>query len=390
MHPNFANTAIAFQLKTHVELKRAYFLFKLISNRWFVKIGTALLRLVLKLHFPVKGLIKPTIFDHFCGGINEEDCFPITDKMYEKGVFSILDYAVEGKATDAQFDFTTKKVLEVLHVAKEKDAIPFVVFKPTALGRLKLYKKVSAGGRLSKAEVLEWQRIEERYTTVCKKAHELGVFLLIDAEESWMQNAADALALQMMRKYNREKAVIFNTLQLYRHDRMAYLKQLHQTAILEKFKLGIKVVRGAYLEKENKRAEQLGYKSPICISKQATDDNFNAALAYIVEHLEEISLFAGTHNEESCYMLLHQLEEKKVNPSDPRVWFSQLYGMSDSITFNLAAAGYNAAKYIPYGPVTEVIPYLMRRVEENTSVTGQTTRELALVQKEKKRREQQE
>lgn len=386
MFPNFANTALAFQLKTDAELKRACYLFKFLQNPWLVKFGTVLLRIALHLHLPIKGLVKATVFDHFCGGVTQKDCLFALNNMYKKGVFSILDYSVEGKATEAQSDFAMEKFLQGLYFSKEKQAIPFVVCKPTALGRLALYEKVSAGKALNTAETAEWQRVMERYDTLCKKALDLEVSLLLDAEESWMQEAADTIALEMMRRYNTTKAVVFNTLQLYRCDRLAYLKDIHQTAMAENFKLGLKIVRGAYLEKENKRARQRGYKSPVCPSKSQTDNNFNAALAYSMEHLTAISLFVGTHNEESCYTLIRLMKEKKVVASDPRVWFGQLYGMSDHITFNLAAAGYNAAKYVPYGPVKEVMPYLIRRAEENAAVVGQTSREFALLQKEKQRR----
>ena len=388
MHPNFENTAIAFQLKTDSELERAYFLFKLIANEPLVRIGTAVTNFAIKAHLPIEGLIRATVFDHFCGGVNEEDCLPIIDKMYEKGVSSILDYSVEGKEVDNQFDFAFQKTMEILDFVKEKDAIPFAVFKPTGFGRIKLYEKVSAGQALTEAETAEWQRVINRYDLVCKKAHDLEVSLLIDAEESWMQDAADDIALQMMRKYNMKKTVVFNTIQMYRWDRMDYLKKLYETSVSENFKIGVKVVRGAYMEKENERAKEMGYKSPICPSKQATDDNFNTAVAYIMSHLDQISIFAGTHNEQSCLKLIDQMAFKNLDASDPNVWFGQLYGMSDHITFNLAEKGYNVTKYVPYGPVKDVMPYLIRRAEENTSVAGQTTRELALLQKEKNRREQ--
>ncbi|MEZ4811015.1 MAG: proline dehydrogenase family protein [Allomuricauda sp.] len=386
MHPNFENTAIAFQLKTDSELERAYFLFKLIASEPLVRIGTAVTNFAIKAHLPIEGLIRATVFDHFCGGVNEEDCLPIIDKMYEKGVCSILDYSVEGKEVDNQFDFALQKTLEILDFVKEKDAIPFAVFKPTGFGRIKLYEKVSAGEKLTDVEASEWQRVFNRYDQVCKKAHALEVSLLIDAEESWMQDAADDLALEMMRRYNKKKPVVFNTVQMYRWDRMDYLRKLYDTSISENFKIGMKVVRGAYMEKENERAKELGYKSPICPSKQATDDNFNSAVEYIMSHLDQISIFAGSHNEESCLKLIDRMEANNLDASDPSVWFGQLYGMSDHITFNLAEKGYNVTKYVPYGPVKDVMPYLIRRAEENTSVAGQTTRELALLQKEKRRR----
>ncbi len=386
MNPNFENTAIAFQLKTDSELERAYFLFKLIANEPLVRIGTAVTNFAIKAHLPIEGLIRATVFDHFCGGVNEEDCMPVIDKMFEKGVSSILDYSVEGKETEEQFDFALSKTLEVLDFVKEKDAIPFAVFKPTGFGRFKLYEKNSSGDKLNDEETKEWERVLNRYDQVCQKAYDLDVCLLIDAEESWMQKAADDLTLDMMRKYNREKAVVFNTLQMYRWDRMDYLKELHEIAKAEGFHIGLKVVRGAYMEKENERAEELGYRSPICISKKATDENFDAAIAYMMGHLDHISIFAGTHNEASCLKLVALMKEKNLNVSDTNIWFGQLYGMSDHITYNLTTEGYNAAKYVPYGPVKDVMPYLIRRAEENTSVAGQTTRELTLLQKEKKRR----
>ncbi|MEO9514003.1 MAG: proline dehydrogenase family protein [Flavobacteriaceae bacterium] len=387
MDPNFENTTIAFQLKTDSELERAYFLFKLIANEPLVKIGTAVTNFAIKAHLPIEGLIRATVFDHFCGGVNEEDCLGVIDKMYNKGVFSILDYSVEGKKIEDQFDFALNKTLKVLDFVKEKNAIPFAVFKPTGFGRFELYEKISAGHSLNTSESEEWQRIIDRFDKVCKKAHNLDVFLLVDAEESWMQKAADDLVLMMMRKYNKKKSLVFNTVQMYRWDRMEYIETLSRTAVEENFKLGLKVVRGAYMEKENERAEELGYKSPICKSKQATDENFDTAIAYIMDHLDHISIFAGTHNEESCLKLVALMEQKKVAVNNSNIWFGQLYGMSDHITFNLTAEGYNAAKYVPYGPVKDVMPYLIRRAEENTSVAGQTTRELALLQQEKKRRE---
>lgn len=386
MYPNFENTAIAFQLKTDSELERAYFLFKLIANEPLVKIGTAVTNFAIKAHLPIEGLIRATVFDHFCGGVNEEDCMPIIDKMFENGVCSILDYSVEGKEIEDQFDFALNKTLEVLDFVKEKAAIPFAVFKPTGFGRFELYVKVSEGKTLNDVESAEWERVLNRYNQVCKKAHDLDVYLLIDAEESWMQDAADAISLDMMRKYNKKKAVVFNTIQMYRWDRMNFLNELNDTAISENFKIGLKVVRGAYMEKENERAKEHGYKSPICESKQATDENFDGAISFMMNHLDKISIFSGTHNEESCLKLVSQMKDKDLNASHPNIWFGQLYGMSDHITYNLTAEGYNAAKYVPYGPVRDVMPYLIRRAEENTSVAGQTTRELGLLQKEKKRR----
>lgn len=382
----FNNTETAFALKTDTELDRAYFLFKMIANEPLVRIGTAVTNFAIKAHLPVEGLIRATVFDHFCGGINENDCLSVVDKMYTKGVSSVLDYSVEGKEEDSQFDAALKMTLKTIEFAKERQAIPFAVFKPTGIGRFELYEKVGAKNTLTDSEKIEWNRVVERFDTICKTAHDKDVALLIDAEESWMQDAADDVVTQMMRKYNTQKVIVFNTLQMYRWDRLDYLKKLHELAKLEGFYIGMKLVRGAYLEKENKRAEEKGYKSPICISKQATDDNYDAAVLYMMEHLDTMSVFAGTHNEESSYSLMEIMKQRGLDANDSKIWFGQLYGMSDNISYNLAEKGFNVAKYLPFGPVRDVMPYLIRRAEENTSVAGQTTRELNLLKAEKERR----
>ena len=350
----FDNTEIAFSLKSDSELERAYFLFKMISIEPLVKIGTAATNFAIKAHLPIEGLIRSTVFDHFCGGINEEDCLPVIDRMYEKGVSSVLDYSVEGKENENEFDSAMQKVLKIIDFAKNIDAIPIAVFKPSGLGRFSLYVKMSNGETLSENEQKEWNKILGRFDTICKTA----------------------------------KPIVYNTLQMYRHDRLDFLKAQHKKAKNENYYLGFKLVRGAYMEKENDRAEDKGYVSPICKNKLATDENFNNALVYMLDNLDEISLFAGTHNEESSYLLMQLMTEKGIKNSDKRVWFGQLYGMSDHISYNLADKGYNVAKYMPFGPVKDVMPYLIRRAEENTSVAGQTGRELTLLSKEKKRRKE--
>lgn len=382
----FEDTATAFALKTDSELERAYFLFKLIANEPLVKIGTAVTNFAIKAHLPVEKLIRASVFDHFCGGVNEEECMVVADKMFEKGVSTILDYSVEGQEVENQLDSCYEKALKTLDFVKENSAIPFIVFKPTGFGRFKLYQKITEGQSLNKDEKEEWQRVVNRYDRVCKKAHDLEVSILIDGEESWMQGAADELAETMMRKYNQKKAIVFNTLQTYRWDRLDYIKRLHKDALESNYFIGMKVVRGAYMEKENDRAEEKGYPSPICESKKATDENFDNVIAYMVKNLDTMSLFAGTHNEISSYRLMEQMEASNIEHNDPRIWFGQLYGMSDHISFNLAKEGYNVAKYLPFGPVKDVMPYLIRRAEENTSVAGQTSRELTLLKKERKRR----
>lgn len=382
----FDNTQIAFQLKSDSELERAYFLFKMISHEPLVRIGTAATNFALKAHLPVEGLIRSTVFDHFCGGVNEEDCLPVIDKMFEKGVSSVLDFSVEGQEIENSFDAAMEKTLKITNFADEKKAMPIAVFKPTGFGRLHLYQKKSEGKSFTKAEEQEWSRVVARYHRVCKLAKAKDVEVLIDAEETWMQNAADELVEEMMRTYNTGVPIVYNTLQLYRWDRLDYLKELHKRAKKDGFTLGIKIVRGAYMEKERERAEEKGYPSPICESKFATDQNFNETLKYILKHLEEISLFVGTHNEESCYLAMELMDKFNIPKNDNRVWFGQLYGMSDHISFNLANQGYNVAKYVPFGPVKDVMPYLIRRAEENTSVAGQTNRELNLLKTERKRR----
>jgi len=382
----FENSERAFTLKTDSELERAYFLFKMISKEPLVRIGTAITKFALNASLPVEGLIRSTVFDHFCGGVNEEDCLPVVDKLYSAGVSSVLDYSVEGKSDKDQLDNCLKKVMALTDFAQHKEAMPISVFKPTGFGHFDIYEKISAKEELTVEEEAKWERIKRRFETICKKAHETDVEVLIDGEESWMQDAADDLVAEMMRQYNTSKVLIYNTLQCYRWDRLDYLKELHSKAKAENFKIGIKLVRGAYMEKENNRANEMGYPTPICASKTETDDNFNAVLRYIFDHLDDISLFLGTHNEESSILATQLMQEKNIEPSDDRVWFGQLYGMSDHISFNLAAEGYNVAKYIPFGPVKDVMPYLIRRAEENTSVAGQTNRELEMIKKEKKRR----
>ena len=382
----FDNTEVAFQLKSDSELERAYFLFKMISHQPLVRIGTAATNFALKAHLPVEGLIRSTVFDHFCGGVNEDDCINVIDKMYTKGVCSVLDFSVEGKEEEQSFDDAMQKIVKIINFSDEKEAMPIVVFKPTGFGRFHLYQKKGEGKPFSDEETQEWNRVVARFNTVCKLAKEKDVEILIDAEESWMQDAADELCEEMMRLYNTEKPIVYNTLQLYRWDRLDYLKQLHERAKRDKFTIGVKIARGAYMENERDRAEEKGYPSPICATKEATDINFNQTLEYILNHLDVISVFIGTHNEQSSYLAMELMEKFNITKNDNRVWFGQLYGMSDHISFNLAAQGYNVAKYVPFGPVKDVMPYLIRRAEENTSVAGQTSRELNLLKQEKARR----
>ena len=382
----FNNTKVAFALKNNYELSRAYYLFKMLSYQSLVSVGSSLTNVALNLNLPLKGLIRKTVFNHFCGGVNEEDCIPTIDKMYTKKVCSVLDYSVEGKESEVDFDSDRDKILDIVRFADEKEAMPIVVFKPTGFGRFALFQKIGEKKALTEEEKQEWTRIVARYDAVCKLASERDVVVLIDGEETWMQDSADDLAEDMMRKYNKQKPLVYNTLQTYRWDRVDYLKEIHARAKQGGFKLGFKIVRGAYMEKERQRAEDMGYKSPICETKQATDDSFNSAMTYILNNLEDISVYIGSHNEESNYMAMEMMAKAGVARDDQRVWFGQLFGMSDHISFNMADLGFNISKYLPFGPVKDVMPYLIRRAQENTSVAGQTGRELSLLMTERSRR----
>ena len=383
---HFDNTKVAFALKNNFELNRAYYLFKMLSYQSLVNVGSSLTHFALKLNLPVKGLIKKTVFNHFCGGVNEDDCLPVIDKLYTKRVCSVLDYSVEGKESEDQFDDARDKILKIIKFADEKEAMPIVVFKPTGFGRFALFQKIGEHKQLSEAEQNEWNRVVGRYNEVCKLAKERDIEVLIDGEESWMQDAADDLAEQMMSIYNTESPIVYNTLQTYRWDRVDYLKRQHEKAKAGNYKLGFKVVRGAYMEKERERAIEKNYASPICETKKATDECFNTAMTYCLNNLDDISIFIGSHNEQSNYLAMEIMSQFNIAKDDNRVWFGQLYGMSDHISFNLSEMGYNVAKYLPFGPVKDVMPYLIRRAQENTSVAGQTGRELTLLTKERQRR----
>ncbi len=382
----FNDTETAFKLKSNDELNRALYLFEMINRPDLVKIGIFLTRMSLKFRLPVEGLIKSTVFNQFAGGESMEDCLPIIEKMYAKKLHSVLDYSVEGKEEEAEFDAATKMKISIIEFAAKNKELPFSVFKPTGIGRFAIWEKVTSKVTLTKEEEEEWQRVQQRVEDICEAAYQNDIAVMADGEETWMQEAADDLIVKMMKKYNREKAIVFMTLQCYRWDRLEYLKELHETGVKEGFKIGVKIVRGAYFEQENLRAKKMNYLSPICENKEATDVSFNWVLTYCLAHIDAISVFIGSHNEMSNYLALQIMEDKNIDIDDPRVWFGQLYGMSDHISFNMAKMNYNSAKLVPFGPVKCVVPYLMRRAEENTSVKGQTGRELCLLEEERKRR----
>ena len=383
---SFENTEIAFQGKSKRDLNRAYWLFKLVSNKTLVKVGPALLNIALFLRFPILGLIKTTIFKHFCGGESIIDSQKTIEELSHYQIGTILDYSVEGQESEANFDIVMQETIATIERAAGEDKIPFSVFKITGVGRFSLLEKVNSKQTLSENEKKEYEIVKDRINTICKKAHSLSVPIFIDAEESWIQNTIDEIATAMMQQYNKERAIVYNTLQMYRWDRLAYLNQCYADAENYKYFLGLKLVRGAYMEKERARAEKLGYVSPIQKNKASTDKDYDLAVSFCIEHIDRIAICAGTHNEDSSAKLTQLLVDKGIDKNDTRVYFSQLLGMSDHISYNLAFAKYNVAKYVPYGPVKEVMPYLIRRAEENTSITGQTSRELALIMKEKARR----
>ena len=385
----FENTKIAFQSKSNYQLWKAYFLFKLFEYPKLISFGSIVLRLSLTCHLPIRRLIKATIFEQFCGGEKKEECSKVVNRMAKQNVKSILDYSVEGKKKEEDFDYTCKEILSILDFAKGNANIPFVVFKPTGFGRVDLFIKKGKKITLTESEKEEWKRIEKRLESVCEKGSKIGKFIMIDAEESWMQDAVDDLVEKIMKKRNRERCVVWNTLQMYRHDRLAYLKDQYQKAKQSNYSVGFKVVRGAYMEKEREVAEREVYPSPIQIDKAHSDKDYNEAIRFIVERLDIISLFAGTHNEDSCFLLKNLIEEKGIDKSFHKLWFGQLFGMSDNVSYQLASEGFNVAKYLPYGPIKDVMPYLIRRANENTSVAGQSGRELVLIKKELRRRKKQ-
>ncbi len=386
-HLEFNNTEIAFSYKSNYELWRAYYLFKLLSLGFISKVGRNLLKILIKINFPLDLLILKTIYAQFCGGRDIYECEDVINNLKKNKVYSILDYSIEGSVKESDFENSMNKCLNILSECKSKNLSKFIVFKPSAVGRFSLYKKVSSNLDLDAKEKNEWNRVENRFNKICLEASKINIMVLVDAEESWIQNAIDELVYNMMKTYNKNKAVVFNTLQAYRRDRFEYLTKLHNNSF-GKFKIGVKLVRGAYMEKERKRAVRYNYMSPICDDKTHTDKIFNNSLKHIIKNIDDFGLFIGSHNEKSNLLSTELLKKYKIKTDDDRIWFSQLYGMSDNISFSLANNGYNVAKYLPFGPAKEVMPYLMRRLDENSSISFQTNRELKLIQKEIKRRKQ--
>lgn len=383
---NFKNTEIAFEAKSDAALKKAAWLFSLMNNPTLVKVGSKLGMLSLKLGLPVEGLIKTTIFEQFCGGTTLLNSQPTIDGLSSFGVKSILDYGAEGKESEEDFNRTMREIMEATKFAGKNTHVPFVSAKITGLGRFALLEKYQSKENLTQAEKEEFDRIIKRIDSICfhAKEHKTGIF--IDAEESWIQDTIDYMTNLMMSRYNQKKPTVYNTFQFYRHDRLKFLKDSFNIAEKQGYILGAKLVRGAYMEKERERASQKGYPSPIQKDKKSTDDDYDLAVRFCVKNYQKIASCTATHNAESCRKQVELVERLKLSKTHNHFLFSQLYGMSDHLTFNLQKAGFNTAKYIPYGPVKDVVPYLIRRAEENSSVTGDMGRELVLIKKEIKRR----
>ncbi|RLD55932.1 MAG: proline dehydrogenase [Bacteroidetes bacterium] len=383
---NFEDTKTAFRIKSDRDLRRAYILFKLISYPILVKIGNPVIKVLSVLRIPIGWIVKPTAFKHFVGGETLEDCQPAVEKIKTANVYSILDYSVEGKESEKAINAALEETLRAVKNAGKNPEIPFAVFKPTAFGKHHALEVLSGEGTSDAETKEEGEKFRNRIDTLCKTAFAYDIPIMIDAEDTYIQHFIDKVVMEMMQLYNKEKCIVFNTYQMYRHDRIAILEADIKKAREEKFFLGAKFVRGAYMERERLRAEKMGYEDPIQPDKESTDKDYNLALKISMDNLDIVSIFNGTHNEYSSKYLADLMIEQGIDPADKRIWFSQLYGMSEHISYNLSDAGFNVAKYVPYGPVHFVLPYLMRRVEENTSVKGQTGRELSLIKKERQRR----
>jgi len=384
--PNFDNTEVAFRQKSNDELKKAFWLFKMIGSNFLTKVGPPIANFFLNIGLPIQGAIKATIFQQFCGGETIAECDKAIEQLAKGGVGTILDYSVEGEEEEVVFDETCQEIIRTILRADGDKNIPITVFKITGIGRFALLEKLDAKQALTADENAEFEKVKLRCEMICRTAFDRGVPVMIDAEETWIQNTIDELALDMMRKFNKERIIVYNTYQMYRHDKLADMKADHLIAKAAGFILGVKMVRGAYMEKERKRAAEMGYPSPIQPDKASSDRDYNESLRYCIDHIEEIAIVCGTHNEDSSRLLTYLLDEKKIAHNHHHVYFAQLLGMSDNLSFNLADANYNVAKYVPYGPIKAVMPYLFRRAQENTSVAGQTGRELGLIERELKRR----
>ena len=383
---DFQDTETAFADKTDAELKEKYRLFKMLNSPFLNSIGTRIAKFALSAGLPVKGMIKSTIFEQFCGGETIDECNRVIEKLGGSGIGTILDYAIEGKTKEAEFDATKDEIIRTIERAKDDPNIPFSVFKVTGIAPLGTLERLSAKKRLDAKSQAKAERIHSRFEEICRHAYSVQQPILIDAEYSWHQEAVDRMATEMMEKFNRETPIVFNTIQLYRNDRLQYLRNARKEASKNGYWYGAKLVRGAYMEVERERAQEKGYPSPIHPDKASTDEDYNAAVEYCLKHLGEMAFVNGTHNEDSAMLLARRMSELGLPEDHPRIFFSQLYGMGDNISYALAKRGYNVSKYVPYGPVEDAVPYLIRRAEENTSAAGHMSRQLEMITRELKRR----
>ena len=384
---SFEDTQIAFASKDRAYVRKAYLLFASFNLPWLVRVGSLMTLWLLRAHIPlIKWAVKKTVFDHFCAGESISECASAVEELNRSGVKSILDYSVEGEKSEAGFEATAKETLATIDWGLRHSAIAFSVFKTTGVARFGLMEKLQSAAPLTDLEKAEWERAKDRVGRICQRAADVNGRVLIDGEETCIQKVIDALAEEMMARHNRGRVVVYTTYQMYRTASLGNLKVGLSTAQSGGYQLGAKLVRGAYMETERKRARELGYPDPIQPDKAATDADYDAAILFCLDHLDQVALCAGTHNEESCQLLAQELERRGIHPANQRVFFSQLYGMSDNISFNLAKAGFCVAKYLPYGPVRSVMPYLIRRAQENSAIAGQGGREFRLLQRELLRR----
>lgn len=382
----FLDTATAYADKTDSQLINKHRLFKMLNSPFMNAVGSGIAKFSLSIGLPVEGLIKKTIFSQFCGGETIDECEPTVEKLHASNIGSVLDYSVEGKSSEDDFDRVKDEIIKTVARAKDDPAIPFSVFKVTGIAPLGTLERMSAKKKLDAKSQAKCERIRKRIEEICEFAYSIGQPIFIDAEDSWIQDAIDRITTEMMERFNKERAIVFNTLQMYRTDRLEFLKNARREAAANGYILAVKLVRGAYMEKERERAAEMGYPSPIHENKEAVDADYDAAIEYCLKHHEDVAFVAATHNEQSSDLLARKMVEFNIPADHPNVFFSQLYGMGDNISYALAKQGYNVSKYLPYGPVADTMPYLIRRAEENTSTAGQVSRELDLIEEEMRRR----
>lgn len=384
---DFTNTAIAFSGKTDKQLKKMTRLFQLMNHTWLVNIGSKIGIAALNLNLPfVETTIKHTIFEQFCGGTTLLGCQPVINQLVGQKALTILDYGAEAKTSELDFNGTMNEMIRAIEFAEQNKSVPVISMKITGISRFALLEKIQNGAALTEAEKTEFKNVNKRLDAICYAAHNKKVGVFVDAEESWIQDTIDFLVNKMMKRYNGERVIVYNTFQMYRHDRLQYLIDSYEEARKEGYLLGAKLVRGAYMEKERARAAALNLPSPIQPNKKATDNDYDTAIQFCVEHFTHIGSCNATHNMNSCALQASLIDQKNIKKNHPHLNFCQLYGMSDNLTFNLADAGYNVAKYVPYGPVQDVVPYLIRRAQENSAISGDMNREYELIVREMKRR----